>query len=527
MFRKIIVLSAFTLLVLLTPGHAQNTWVAREGAVKNSELKAAIYSRESLYIATKNALYRAKDIKEKWEPVFSLPSSGNNEINCLAGRAGRLFVGTKRGLFRSDDEGAMWKNIFKTLLPDRNNITYIELSRHSRSRILLATEKGIFISEDLGARWQDISASLKNTSVKCIALNKESIYAGTESGLYIRRADFQDWEKIFVRSSGSLEKPEETEDSALEYEDAEKDASIRCISINDTRVYAGFNKEIMYTDDTGKSWNNLAMEGLRGSINYILISPRNAKVYCATDRGVFEFDSEKSRWLELYKGMTKSLNVTRLIFGSEDEKTLLAVTDKGLYSFEGGDYMMDKYPDIENSLKTLKITLDGEPTYKELQRAAIKFCDVSPEKIRKWHMESRARALLPKISLGIDKDSSTTYDIYTSSDSNKSYSVTGPDDISNGWNVGLSWDVGNLIWSDDQTNIDVRSRLTTQLRNDILDDLRRVYYERKRLQFELMSNPPKDMNVKFEKELRLQELTQAIDDLTGNYFSEHLLRRKK
>lgn len=79
-----------------------------------------------------------------------------------------------------------------------------------------------------------------------------------------------------------------------------------------------------------------------------------------------------------------------------------------------------------------------------------------------------------------------------------------------------------LIWSDDQTNIDVRSRLTTQLRNDILDDLRRAYYERKRLQFELMTNPPKDGDLKFEKELRLQELTHAIDDLTGNYLSDHI-----
>jgi len=32
-----------------------------------------------------------------------------------------------------------------------------------------------------------------------------------------------------------------------------------------------------------------------------------------------------------------------------------------------------------------------------------------------------------------------------------------------------------------------------QLRNDILDDLRRAYYERKRIQFELMTEPPKDL----------------------------------
>ena len=69
------------------------------------------------------------------------------------------------------------------------------------------------------------------------------------------------------------------------------------------------------------------------------------------------------------------------------------------------------------------------------------------------------------------------------------------------------------------------SSLGVQLRNDILDDLRRTYYERKRLQFELMSNPPKEMGAKFEKELRLQELTQSLDDLTGNYFSEHIKQK--
>ena len=71
------------------------------------------------------------------------------------------------------------------------------------------------------------------------------------------------------------------------------------------------------------------------------------------------------------------------------------------------------------------------------------------------------------------------------------------------------------------------SSLWVQLRNDILDDLRRAYYERKRLQFELMTNPPKDVNIKIEKEMRLQELTQAIDDLTGNYFSEHIRPAEK
>ena len=205
--------------------------------------------------------------------------------------------------------------------------------------------------------------------------------------------------------------------------------------------------------------------------------------------------------------------------------------------------MEDQYVDIERNIKSLKIMFSNEPTFKELQRAAMKFAEVDPEKIRNWRSQARMKALFPKVSVGLDKNNSTNYQIYTSA--TKDYIVTGPDDISSGVDVSLSWDIGNLVWSqnqnidglkrtgmiwlwsDDQTNIDVRSRLTTQLRNDILDDLRRAYYERRRLQFEFMQYPPTDLKVRFEKELRIQELTQTIDDLTGNYLSEHIRKASR
>jgi photosystem II stability/assembly factor-like uncharacterized protein len=509
----------------LATTNAQDVWVARDGAVKNSELKDVVVSRDALYIATRSVLYKARDIKERWEPVFSLPGSGSNEITCLAGRLKAMFIGTRRGLYRSDDFGQTWKNVFRTMLPDKNNITYIELSRHNRFRVLISTEKGIFSSDDLGARWRDIGGILKNTPVKCLALNRESMYAGTESGLYMRKKDCEDWERIFVRSAAQNSEMEEPEGST-DYN--EKDTSIRTIAIDGARVYIGYSKVILYSDDQGKNWKDLPCEGLRGEITHILISAKNKKIYCATYRGVFEFDPSakaqgQSGWRELYKGMAKGSGANRLIFGSDDENIIFAATDKGLYSFQSGDYPTDKYPDIERSLNTLKIAFDGEPAYKELQQAAIKFCDVSPEKIISWHRDSRIKAVVPKLSFGMDNHRSTNSEIYTSA--TKEYVTVGPDDTYNSLSASVSWDLGNLIWSDDQTNIDVRSRLTTQLRNDILDDLRRAYYERKRLRYELITNPPKDPDLHFSKELRLQELTQAIDDLTGNYLSEHIKKK--
>ncbi len=290
MHRRIAVLVILFLSTSLVSANAQDAWVARGGSVKSMELKTAISNKDTLYIATKNVLYKAKDAKDRWESVFTIPSGGDNEINCIAGRAKVIFVGTKHGLWRSEDYGANWKKVFRTVLADRNNITYIELSKHNRFKVLIGTKKGIFLSEDLGNKWQEISGGLKDSPVRCLALNKELIYAATESGLYVMRPDVEGWQRSFVRSAGENNEYEKAQ--VYDYEDAEKDMSIRCIAINDSRVYIAYDQDILYSDDGAKSLNNFPSDSLKGTINYILISSKDKKMYCATTKGVFEFSPD-------------------------------------------------------------------------------------------------------------------------------------------------------------------------------------------------------------------------------------------
>ena len=79
-----------------------------------------------------------------------------------------------------------------------------------------------------------------------------------------------------------------------------------------------------------------------------------------------------------------------------------------------------------------------------------------------------------------------------------------------------------LIWNSDQTSIDTRSKLMVELRDDIMNEITRTYFERRRLQIEMVTSSPNDLKVSLEKELRLQELTADIDALTGGYFSNQL-----
>lgn len=97
MYGRVKILVIMFLALFLSTATAQDAWVAKDGAIKNSELRDVVFSRDAAYVATKNAVYKVKDMKERWEPVFSIPSGGNNEITCLAGRPKAMFAGTKRG----------------------------------------------------------------------------------------------------------------------------------------------------------------------------------------------------------------------------------------------------------------------------------------------------------------------------------------------------------------------------------------------------------------------------------------------
>ncbi len=61
-----------------------------------------------------------------------------------------------------------------------------------------------------------------------------------------------------------------------------------------------------------------------------------------------------------------------------------------------------------------------------------------------------------------------------------------------------------------------------QLRDDILDETTSYYYERRRLQVELLQRSPEDPGEYIKKNLRIQELTANLDALTGARFSRDI-----
>src|SRR3989338_9793488 len=173
---------------------------------------------------------------------------------------------------------------------------------------------------------------------------------------------------------------------------------------------------------------------------------------------------------------------------------------------------------LETQTQDILKRFETEPTISDVQEAAIKYAEVHHDKIKAWRESANKKALLPNVSVGLDRYV-TDYWHWDSG--------TSPDTLQKGkdavsWDVTMTWDMGELIWNNDQTSIDTRSKLMVELRDDIMNEITRTYFERRGLQIEMITSSPNDLKVSLEKELRLQELTADIDALTGGYFSNQL-----
>jgi len=59
-----------------------------------------------------------------------------------------------------------------------------------------------------------------------------------------------------------------------------------------------------------------------------------------------------------------------------------------------------------------------------------------------------------------------------------------------------------------------------ELRDDILDEINKLYFERLRVKSELDNLAIEDRSKRFDKQLKFEELTASLDSLTGGYYSD-------
>jgi hypothetical protein len=182
-----------------------------------------------------------------------------------------------------------------------------------------------------------------------------------------------------------------------------------------------------------------------------------------------------------------------------------------------------RYTSVEEVLGQFK----AEPEVSAVQAMALQYSNTHPDMVEGWLRASRSAYLLPKLNLKYQKDLDYGEDYdYPLDEVTGEYgekTLTGADAGNDDtYEIKLEWKLDKLVMSSERIRVISEAQDVVKLRDKVLDEVTRIYFDRRRLQVDLLLNPPADLKSRLDNELRLQELTANLDALTGGRFSESL-----
>jgi len=457
-------------------------------------------------------ILRSGDAGQSWRAVLSI-RSGMRNINALAMNPSDysvVYAATDNGLYRSNNLGGRWDRVFRGKNSSENQCAAV---LNTPVALFVGTSAGLFISRDNGRSWDKENKIIGNTAI----LNLDTfaphsvIYLAAASGIFKSLDAGKNWERIFLSYSRQDYK---NESDGEEADVPEKLSDIRFVKAgvhNANLVYFSCSKGVYRSPDQGKSWQKLSEYGLLNRDVKMLCLSDNSGIFALSQSGIFLYAD--GRWREVSFGLSGGkLNY----FTLDNMNNIYVAAERGIFKAD-----QDNRATFMRQALIQECLLD-EPKIREVQEAAIKYAEVAPEKISQWRKKAAKKALLPQVSIGLDRNTTDLWHWEGGSTTKTDDDVLrrGRDNID--WDVSLSWDLSNLIWSDAQTSIDVRSKLMVELRDDILDQVNKLYFERLRIKSELNNLAIEDRKKRFDKQLKLEELTASLDSLTSGYYSEQL-----
>ena len=465
---------------------------------------------EIIFAGGQRCVYKSTDAGNSWIRVFMLTGErrGINFITYNPKDPSIIYAATSDGLHASFDNGKSWKRQFRGRDDTQRNVRCIAASSDG-GIIFIGTERGLFKSNDFGKHWSS-EDYFTNKSIRSLVEGEGFYYICANDGVYYQKAGNGHWDKVYNLIKYE-EATEETEYADDDVEPEKSFVSLNSIAVSRGTVYIATDEGILFSSIGSEDWSQMNSEGLKTkNIDFIIAEEKG--MFISSQKGIFQYDHKNDIWLDRSIGLT-TLNIN-MISSSVDKGLIFAATEKGLFRMS-----LDN-DDINNMGKQWISNLYlSEPGIAEIHQAAIEYAEVSPDKIKWMRSAAKNQALIPKFSFNLDRDVNKSIDLDRGGTNDPDFYIEGPRDRKLGWGIGLNWDLSELVWSYHQTSIDVRSRLMVQLRNDILDEVTKLYFERLRLKNELMQNPPQEAKQTALKQLRLAELTANIDALTGGYLS--------
>ena len=465
-------------------------------------------------------------------------------VNDLSFTKDKIYLSTDLGLYASDISSLRWELVTKANL----RILQCKPSLKSKNLFYLLTVNGFYtfnpkknlaVKVNQGLVFNSDSELKGRLEVlKHKQLKEELIYLALNNAVYKLDAAKKSWRRLIDKGLVF------DQDSQMQVVDIFYKDDYLFLVASTGLFYAklGLGNEVTEWHKLSSAEFNLDENFLEGfTASSVSTQDRSLSLFIGNFRGdLYQLrlgDSEHD--LEIRDGQQSDIALTeRAVFQSAIVKDLGVneniEANKNEEKTTQDILSPNEKCEVLDFKEKLKLIFSLEPTIQETQAKALQFSGIpSGMQFGAYKRQARLRNVLPQIDTSFDNSDyalnsleTRGSDQYDSADSsiNSSLDKNRKASADNEFNTGFrfTWHLDRLIYDPEIIDIVNSARVSANIRENLLTELTQIYFQRKNLLSELMSNPfSRTMTQKF----KLQELTADIDARTGGWYSLALRSR--
>jgi hypothetical protein len=169
-----------------------------------------------------------------------------------------------------------------------------------------------------------------------------------------------------------------------------------------------------------------------------------------------------------------------------------------------------------------------DPDVGEVQRAALRYLELGSDRLRRFQRQVARRGFMPELSVhgaygGVrahDEDHDET--VFASGDRYQLIDRLYERQRDFGVGATLRWDLGDTVYDPEEIDISKEVRELIELRDEVLDEINQLYFERRRVLLERALLPDPASPEAERLALRARELAAGLDAWTGGWWSRQV-----
>jgi hypothetical protein len=412
---------------------------------------------------------------------------------------GILLVATAEGLYRVDRDG---KAVREHIAPGSD--TPVRRLDGARGVAVAATDSGVYVREPAG-RWRPVQG-LPRRGASLAALRARpgdlALWAVIEGELWIADASpaghLAD-ARVSHRSLPMAHRSEPAQDVHFGLPGAD--------------AVLVFPDSLAVRRDDGL-WRTLRPSLPPGS-RARRIALAHGRLWLATDAGLLSSERLEGPWER-----AESPLGTSPIFAMEGGASAIWVAARGrvLVSVPA---QMDASPLTDAPPPSRGVS--DEPAIGEVQRAALSYVDLQPERMRALRDGAETRGWLPVVHVTGAYDRGRAHrrdrdESFVSGEMRSFSDRQRDEDREIDVALTLSWDLGDAVFHPEEIDVSREARAVIALRDDVLDEVTQLYFERRRVLADL-ARVGADAPESSPLAVRAAELRAGLDAWTGGWFS--------